>query len=120
MIKELEKVTEIFLADDVEADDRSENRKQLIEWEQGLEQNRLFLSWQGHDITAQISKKAKDSYKEFGIQLATDRTLTEAQRQSLFAKQDACAFVLSLTEKDALTEIKTILRQIEVAIGKVT
>lgn len=116
-MKELEKVTEIFLASDVDAEDYAENKERLIEWEKGLNENRLFLSWQAHDVTKEIVIKAKQSYKDFGILLATNRNLTEVQRQSLWAKQDACAFLLSLTDKNALEEIKQIQKQIEVAIN---
>jgi myosin heavy subunit len=115
MIKELEKVSEIFL-NDVDSEEYQENLQTLKDWENGLEENRLFLSWQSHDVTQRIVQKAKESYKEFGLLLATNRNLTDVQRQSLWAKQDACAFLLSLTTKDALAEIQQILTQIEHAI----
>ena len=116
MIKELQKVSEIFLTD-VDHEDYEENKQTLIEWEQGLAANRLFLSWQNHDTTRQIANQAKESYKAFCLQLIQDRALSEQARMSIYAKQDACLFILQFTEKDALGEIKEILRQVEVAVS---
>ncbi len=118
-MKELEKVAEIFL-NDVDSEDYQANKETLAEWEKGLHENRLFLSWREHDITKEIAEKAKAEYKEFALQLMQRRDLTDTQRQSLWAKQDACLFILSLTEKDALSEIKTILKEVETAISRFT
>lgn len=117
MIKELEKVAEIFLTN-VDADDYEENRRQLIEWEQSIEGNRLLLSWQNHAITKEIMTKAKDSYLDFAVQLAEKRELTEDERKSLQHKQDACKFILSLGDKDALGEIQQILTSVKTAIAR--
>lgn len=116
-MKSLEKVTEIFLGADIDDEDFAENKEKLVEWEKSLDENRLFLSWRNHDITNEIVTKCKQSYKEFGLLLATNRQLTEMQRQSLWAKQDACAFLLSLADKDALGEIQKIESDIEKAIN---
>jgi len=116
MIKDLEKVAEIFL-NDVDAEDFQENLKTLSDWEKSLDENRLFLSWQNHDITKDISRIAKESFKSFAMQLMQNRTLTEQQRFSLWAKQDACLFILELTEKDAKQQIQQILKEVHIAIN---
>lgn len=120
MNKELEKIREIFLASDVDEEDKQENARVLAEWDKGLNENRLFLSWQDHDITRQISQRAKESYKEFALILMQNRALTQDQRESLWAKQDACQFILSLTDKDALGEIKQILTAVKTEISRFT
>jgi hypothetical protein len=111
----LQKLREIFLNDDLLDDDiREDNAERIKEWEHLLLENEAFLSWQQHDISKKIVAEAKIAYKEFGLQLATNRSLTQEQRQSLWAKQDACVFILSLTEKDA----RKIIEDVNMEIGR--
>jgi hypothetical protein len=117
MIKELEKVREIFLSEEIDEELRADNEERIKEWEQSLIQSEAFASWQDHDITKNIVSQIKSSYKEIGVQLSTDRKLTETQRQSLWAKQDACTFLLELTEKDAKGTIEKITNEIRQAIN---
>ncbi len=119
MIKELEKVSEIFLSD-ADPEYYEDNKELLKEWEKGLEENRLMLSWQAHDITKEIVVKVREAYKEFAVQLATNRTLTEEQRQSMYCKQDACLFIIKLADTNALEQVKEILKQIEIAVARTT
>lgn len=116
-MKELEIIKAQFLADDIDSEDREENAKILREWEQGLIHNEAYVSWQEHDITREIAKKMKDSYKEFAFTLAQDRRISDETRKQLWAKQDACTFILSLTEKDAKGQLEQIQNEIKRAIA---
>jgi hypothetical protein len=116
-MKELEIIKAQFLSNDIDSEDREDNEKLLQEWEQGLIHNELYLSWQNHDITRDIAKKMKESYREFAMQLAENRNLTEKERMSLWAKQDACTFILSITEKDAKGAMQQIQSEIKRAIS---
>lgn len=116
-MKELEEIRARFLSADIDAEDREENEQILKEWEQGLIHNEAYLSWQEHDITREIAKKMKNEYKETALVLAQNRSLTETQRASLWAKQDACQFILSLTEKDSKGQLEQIQNEIKRAIN---
>lgn len=119
MHKELEYLKAKFLADDIDAEDREENLQLIKDWEKGLIQNEAFINWQNHDITQEIIKKAKEVYKDMSLILALNRTLTEEKRFSLWAKQDACLFLLSLCDKDAKNELENIHKEIKAAISAV-
>jgi hypothetical protein len=115
-MQELEKIRAQFLSDDIEPEDREDNEKLLKEWEHGITQNSAYLDWQSHDISREISRKMRDSYKDFALILATNRLLTNEQRASLWAKQDACVFLLSVLEKDAQGILQQIQDEIKRAI----
>lgn len=117
MNKEIETLRARFLASDVDEEDRIENEKTLKEWEDGLVQNTVYLEWQNHDITKEIAAKMKDEYRDFALQLASNRMLTDEQRRSIWAKQDACVFILSLTEKNAKGELERIEKAIRQAVS---
>lgn len=116
-MKELEIIRAQFLADDIDPEDREENEQILKEWERGLIHNEAYLSWQEHDITREIAKKMKSEYKDAAMVLADNRSLTDTQRASLWAKQDACKFILSLTEKDSKGQLEQIQNEIKRAIN---
>jgi len=118
MRKELEEVRKIFLADEVDEEERAENEETLSDWERTIVESEMFLDWRSHDVTKQIAQKAKDTYKEMAYLLASDRSLTDEKRRSLWAKQDAALWILSLTEKDAQSTLDQVKKQIEVALGK--
>jgi len=117
MIKELEKVREIFLSEEIDEELRADNEERIKEWETLLIQNEAFASWQDHDISKQILEQVRALYKEFGLQLASNRNLTETQRISLWAKQDACLFLLEIIEKDAKGAYERITKEIKQAIN---
>lgn len=116
-MKELEIIRAQFLADDIDEEDREDNERILQEWENSLIQNTAFVEWRNHEITREIVQKIKTQYKEFAVSLYSNRSLTDTQRQSLWAKQDACMFILSLTEKNAKEEIEHIQKEIKAAIS---
>jgi len=115
-MKELEKAKEIFLSD-VDEETRDENIELLNEWEVNIAKNQAYLEWKDSDITIEINKIVREAYKEHALLLATNRSLTEEQRQALYAKQDACLFILSLTNRNAKTELDSIIKEIQHAIN---
>lgn len=116
MTKELEKLRDVFLNSELDNETIEDNKKKIAEWEKSLLFNESLAEWQDHDITRKIIRKAKLAYKDNGLFLAESRELSEAQRQSLFAKQDAIIFLISLTGDDAQKEIEQINNEIRIAL----
>lgn len=116
MTQDLDQVRKIFL-DEVDEDVRADNEEKIKEWEQGLIHNEALLSWKEHDLTKAIAHKAKDTFKELGLLLASNRALTDEQRRSLWGKQDAMQWFLSLTEQDPKGEIERIETEIKTALN---
>jgi hypothetical protein len=87
------------------------------EWEQSLHQNEVIQSWQGHDFTKKLISKAGEAYKDFALVLANNRTLTQEQRMSLWAKQDAIKFLISLGGEDAKGANEAIHQRIRAALS---
>lgn len=110
-MQELEKAREIFLRD-VDQEEYAHNQQVLNEWEQNLRKNQAYLKWVSHPTTQELNTMVKEAYKNFAMALAERRDLTNEQRASLWAKQDACLFILSLTNKDAKSELESVLREI--------
>jgi hypothetical protein len=111
-MSDLDTVKEIFLSD-VDEETLTENLQKINEWESNLRKNNAYLAWKGHGVTEELNKMVKSAYKDHALQLATNRSLSEADRQTLWAKQDACLFILDLTAKDAKTELNSVLREIK-------
>ncbi len=113
-MKDIEKVKEIFLSKDTDDEDYQENLEQITGWEKELLENENLLSWQEHDITRDIMSKVKESYIEISLRLATIRAMEDHERMSLWAKQDAMMWILSLTSD----EPKALLDKIDSDIRK--
>lgn len=118
-MKELEKIRAIFLSEDIDEETRADNEEKIREWESGLIKNENFLSWQQHDITKEILRQVKQSYKEMAIQLANDRRISNETRQTLWSKQDACLFIINLADKDAKTALEGLEKEISAALGAI-
>jgi len=118
-MKNLQKLKEIFLSDDIDSEDYESNLADIRSWESQLIENKNMLGWQNHDITKEIMKKAKESYVELSTKLASDRKLTEAVRQSLFSRQDAMLWILSLSGDDPKSTIEGINSNIKTALNTV-
>jgi hypothetical protein len=116
---ELELAKEVFLTG-VDEEDLQQNKDQIDEWHRSLIENKAYLKWQNSDITRMISKQARDSYQDASLSLARRRDLTEQDRIKLYATQDACAFILSLTEKDAKGSLEQLGEQIRHALRAVS
>lgn len=110
---DIEKLKEIYLGADVDSEDYQDNLDKITEWEEALAKSQDFMGWQKHDITKRIIAKAKETYKENAIRLGSDRNLTQAQRDSLFAKQDAIAWLINMAGEDYETVIKQINMEIK-------
>ncbi len=114
MDKELQKLKEIYLTSDIDSEDYEDNLKRITEWETSIRESEDFGSWQESDVTKSIIQKAKDSYKDNAMRLINNRTMTEEDRKSIWVKQDAILWILSLVEKD----VKSIVEQIRSDIRK--
>lgn len=119
MIKELDEVKKIFLAGDVDDEIRLDNEEQILKWEKDLYENEVLADWINHDITKMIIQQAKNSYKEISLTLALNRRLDDEQRKSLWGKQDAMLWLISLGSKDPQKEIESIKNEIKTAINAV-
>jgi len=113
-MKDIEKLKDIFLSKDIDDEDYQENLDQINEWEKSLIENENLLGWQEHDITKQVLTQVRESYIEISLRLATQREIEEHERISLWAKQDAMLWLLSL----ASNEPKVLLEKIENDIRK--
>lgn len=112
-MKELEDAKKLFLSSDIDEEFLEDNREMIADWESDLIKNENFLNWQQHDVTKEIVQRVKESYRDNAIILIRKRDLTETQRASLWAKQDAAIWILSLTEVDAKGAIEAIQNQIK-------
>jgi hypothetical protein len=111
-MKELEQVREIFLAPDQDEEIIAHNREVLAEWERSLAETSAFADWQSHEVAQQVLSQARTSYKDLGMVLAERRDLSEAERLSIFARQDACTFIIKLLGRDARHELELLHEEI--------
>lgn len=119
MQKKLEKLKEIYLADDIDSEDREENLKEIRDWERDLIENKNILSWQEHNITQEIMTKAKENYIELSKRLSTERDLTEQERASIYGKQDAMLWLISLSGENPKSMLEKINNDITIALSSV-
>lgn len=115
-MNDIEKLREIWLSD-VDEETRKENEEQIKEWERGLIRNEALLDWRSHDITREVAQQAKKTYKDLFFTLAERRDLSDEKRMSIWAKQDAIQWILSLTEQDPVKELERIKKEIRMAIN---
>ena len=116
-MKEIDQLKSQFLSDDIDEEERLENERKIREWETTLFENIARSDWQNHDVTRLILQQAKTAYKEFGVLLSENRFLTEQQRLSYWAKQDACVFLIALIEKDSDAELERVRLEIKRALN---
>ena len=119
-MKELEQLRQIFVAEDVDEETRKDNEYKIREWEQDIQKNENLASWQEHDVTRDLIRQAKESYKNLALQLIQDRSLSEKEREIIWAKQDAMMWFIRLGLVDPKKEIETIRASIVQAISAVT
>lgn len=117
MQDDIQKLREIFLADDVDEETRKENLEAIADFERGLQENSDFQRWQQHPVTIALLKQAKKAYVDHSLALARSRELTEAARFSLWAKQDAALWFVSLLSRDVGAEKKNIEAEIKRALA---
>lgn len=117
--KDLEQVREIFLTE-VDEETLKQNKEEIDSWNQSLIENKAYLEWQSSDITRSISRQAQESYKDASMSLALKRDLTDIDRNKLYAVQDACTFILSLTDKNAKESLEQLSKQIKQALRVVS
>lgn len=115
-MNEIEKVRKIFLTD-VDEETAKENLEKINDWERGISENRAFLQWQELEITQRIYTKAKETYIEIGVKLSNDRRISNDERTSLWARQDAAHWIMNLISKDSRAELEAIDREIRNVIN---
>lgn len=115
MRKELDELRAIFLTD-VDEDIRRENLDQIRQWEEELVHNEAMLGWREHDITKAVFNQAREVYRDAYRVLAENRALTQEQRVSLWAKQDAAAWLISIIDTDPQGAIQQIESDIKRAL----
>ncbi len=119
MATDLEKLREVFLTG-VDEETKAENLEQIREWETALAENEAYQGWKEHDVTRKIAAKAKSTYVDLALSLNERRDLTEAQRLSIYARQDAMRWLLSLSERDAAEAMRQIQADITRALQSVS
>ena len=115
----IEKLREIFLAEDVDSEDYEDNLRDLNELESRYRENENLLEWQQHALTQAVVKQAKEGRLEIALRLANDRELSNEQRASLFAKQDAMDWILNLASADPQKELENLDKEIENGLNRV-
>lgn len=114
--KLLEQARQVFI-ESVDSEDRAENERVLAEWEQSIVKNKAYEDWKNHDITREINQKLRKLIIDFAVTLSENRSLDEKTRMSLWAKQDACLLMLSLTDENAKSALESIQREIRHALS---
>ena len=117
MNEDLQKLKEIYLADDIDSEDREANLEDIRNWEKDLIENENLLSWQEHDITKQIMERAKKSYIDLSLRLIKDRKLSEEARLSIYSRQDAMLWLISLAGDNPKSALEQINNSIKVALS---
>lgn len=115
-MQEIEQLKEVFLTD-VDPEDYEDNKRQIEQWQQQLTESEEYASWVDHPVTRNIAIQCRVSYLEATKSLALNRNLTDNDRASLWAKQDAALWLLSITEKDTKSAIAQIRRDIDRALN---
>ena len=117
-MEELQDLKKIFLDETLDKEVYDDNLEMITVWEDSLLKNEALLSWQQHDITKEIISKAKQTDPKNADRLSEDSTLTNEQRNELFAKQDAMKWFISLAGGNPKGEIQEIKKQIKEAVSK--
>lgn len=116
MIRELEQAREIFLTGHDE-ETLAQNREDIAAWEDQIARNEALADWQDHDISRLLLAQFRDTYKDIALTLAEARDLTEQQRLTFYAQQDACLLMLSMFGGDARKELDEIRADIRKKIN---
>lgn len=116
-MKELEELRNIYLSEDVDEESRKDNEELIRAWEKSLFDNQSFAEWQDSDVTRSISKKARETYRDIALQLATNRDMTQERRLSCWARQDAMLWLISIIARDAKSELEQIKKEITHALN---
>jgi len=112
----IEEARQIFLTD-ADEETLKDNLDKIREWEQTLRTNTAFAQWQESDISKILVKEFRSTYKDASLRLAETRTLTEAERASLWATKDASLMVISIMSRDAKSEIEIVHKEVERALS---
>lgn len=105
---DIEKIKDIFLAEDIDSEDYSQNLEDIKLWENDLFENENLLSWQEHDVTKSLVKKARESYQDLSMKLILKRDLLKNERRIVYAKQDAMLWLIGLATGEPAIAIQQI------------
>lgn len=114
---DLEKLKEIYLDPTLSEEEREDNAVYILKWEKALIESKNFDSWAKDPITSDIFSRARTSYVEFSRLLIENRELTEKERMSIYARQDAMLWILSLKGGFEQT-LNSINKEIQIALEK--
>lgn len=115
-MKELDDVKKIFLASNVDDEDRADNEAKIREWEKGLQDSEELAGWLDHPVTKTIMQQARSSFVELSLALL-DRRLIDARRIDLFAQREAMIWLLTFASKDPKADIESINNDIKRALN---
>lgn len=114
---DLEKLKEIYLDPTLSKEEIEDNARYIDKWEKVLIESKGFSSWLKDPITTDIFNNARTSYIELSRLLIEKRDLTERERLSIYARQDAMLWILSL-KGGAEQTITSIDKEIKIALEK--
>ena len=118
MNTDIEKLREIYVAEDVDEETRTDNLAIIREWEKELRSHEDMERWREHPITLKLAAQARKSYVDHSLLLARSRELNEAARFALWAKQDAAMWLLLLVAKDSNGELDALRSKIARALAE--
>lgn len=119
-MNDIDKLKSVFVNDtEIDEETRQENLEMISKWEKGLRASNAFASWQGHPVTVDILMQARKSYTDTVLVLGRDKRLSPDERVSLFAKQDAMLWLISLASKDVKIELAGINAEIQRALAAI-
>lgn len=115
----IKKLREIFLAQDVDEEERQENLQDIIDFEKSLALNNARVEWLKQDISQELIKTLKVFVHKVTRTLGTNSDLSEEDRRLLFAKRMAGLWLLTVVQGNPEEEIKNIEHEIDKALENV-
>lgn len=120
MNTDFEKLKQIFVDNpDLDSEDSRENIEEVTQMEREFEDSRLAKDWKEHELSKRLMVQAQESYIDLALRLANDRQLTEQERLSMYAKQDAMMWFMNLVERNPEKHMKEITDKVRRAIKSV-
>lgn len=117
MAVDFDKLREVFLSKDIDDEDYDDNYKALNDLEREYRESVDLQEWLGHVLTKKLFDTAQEAYVSNAVRLAQDRELTEKERWSIYAKQDAMLWLLTVVEDNPTEKISLIEEQVKKALG---
>lgn len=109
----LQKLKEVFIDPTLPEEEQQDNLDFIKKLEDSIIQNKQIDTWLKDPITVDIMATARESYIELSLSLINKRDITEKERLSIYARQDAMLWILSLLPKDTQETLNSIDARIE-------